>query len=256
MSTDTEIREDTEIKEDQKAPIVPAEAPEELKDTEPEKEAEGVPEEASVEPEEPTTEDGDSPEPEDNDQPSTDSFGAERDSAANSDLMSIEKKEAEGESDEKDAFPSFFVEAGEEDEREKARVEVDILTSKKTGKVLTVARTGLGIDFKDFEYLRHTRVWFEFTVPTYDEISRYRKECGVWQPQAQQVLIDKLQMRDYLLVWHLKDWSLEGKDGKVELEHDKEDGSLEKKTIKKVYSLHPTIIDVVMTIFEKDTLLT
>ena len=231
--------------EDTEAPETPVEATEEPKDTETAPKAVEEPAEA---PESTEEEEGDSP-----DEP-VESFSHERDSAVNSELMA--KEEAEGkDGEEEDALPSFFVAGGDDEERERVRVEMDILTSKKNGKVLTVARSGLDIDYKELDYLTHTAAWFEFTMPGYEEISKYRGGCGVWQPQAQQVLIDKLKMRDFLLVWHLKDWSLTGKDGKVVLSHD-EDGSLSKESVKKVYSLHTTIIDIVMTIFEKDALLT
>ena len=58
-------------------------------------------------------------------------------------------------------------------------------------------------------------------------------------------------------MWHLKDWSLiDAKTKKkIELKLD-ENGSLSDKSMEKVYKVHPTIIDVVLTVFEKDVLLT
>ena len=45
--------------------------------------------------------------------------------------------------------------------------------------------------------------------------------------------MDAIQMRNFLLVWHLKDWSLRGSDGKkVELKTT-EEGALDDETIKK-----------------------
>jgi hypothetical protein len=194
---------------------------------------------------------------EDAEAPEEDELGGERDRAVNAEGIALEEKKAESEDDEESAIPSFFIGGTEEgEERETIRVEVDILTSKKTGKVLSVSRADLDIDFTKLNHLVHSRMWFEFTVPDYEDISSYRKRCGVWHPQAQQVLIDKLEMRNYLLVWHLKDWSMtDDKRNKVELEHD-EDGSLTKPTVRKVYTMHSTIIDVVMTVLERDALLT
>ena len=138
----------------------------------------------------------------------------------------------------------------------KHRIEVDVLCSKTDGKILSVARKGIGLDYKEFDYLDHTEEWFEFTSASYEDISTYRQRCGVFRAEAQQVLIDRLQLRNFLLIWHLKDWSLRTKDGKkVELTFD-EDGSLDEASTKRVYTLHPTLIDVVLTIFEKDILLT
>jgi len=189
-----------------------------------------------------------------------DELGGDRDRAVDSESIAIEEKEASNDEEEgESAIPSFFIGSTDEgEERERVRVEVDILTSKKTGKVMSVARTGLGLEdeFKKLNHLLHSRMWFEFTVPDYQDISSYRKQCGVWHPAAQQVLIDKLEMRNFFIVWHLRDWSItDSKAEKVELEHD-EDGSLTKPTMKRVYSMHSSIIDVVMTTFEKAALLT
>jgi hypothetical protein len=127
--------------------------------------------------------------------------------------------------------------------------------SKEDGKIMSVSRVGLGLDFeKDFGYLCHTKIWFDFTIPTYEDMSSYRTRCAVYRREVGQMLVDKLQLRNFILVWHLKDWSLTGKDGKIDITHD-QDGSLNDASVKKAYSLHPTIIDVVLTIFEKDILL-
>lgn len=175
-----------------------------------------------------------------------------KEAAQNEDVMSMEKKESEGSEEEMPvALPSFFI-----DPDKRNKVEVDVLCSKKDGQVLSVSRTGIGIDFDEFEYLSHFKEWFEFTLPSYEEMSSYRQRSGVYRKEAQSVIIDRLQLRNFLLVWHLKDWSLRDADGnKVELTHDV-NGSLSDESIKVVYRTHTTILDVVLTIFEKDILLT
>ena len=176
-----------------------------------------------------------------------------KETTENADAMSIAKKKSEEApaEDEPVAPPSFFIEEGK-----RHRVEVDILCSKKDGAILSVSRTGLGIDYKDFTYLNHVKEWFEFTVPTYEDLSSYRQRCGIYRQEAQQVLIDRLQLRNFLLVWHLKEWSLRKPDGTVvELGHEP-NKSLDDASMKAAYSVHPTIMDVVLTIFEKDILLT
>jgi len=170
---------------------------------------------------------------------------------SNSEAIAIEKEKAKPEESKAEAMPSFFI-----DKVSKHRVEIDILSSKEDGKIMSVSRTGLDLDFeKDFAYLQHSVVWFDFTLPTYEDMSSYRTRCSTFRKEVGQMLVDRLQLRNYLLVWHLKDWSLADKDGKVVLNQDK-DGSLNSESVQKVYSLHPTIIDVVLTIFEKDILLT
>ena len=67
--------------------------------------------------------------------------------------------------------------------------------------------------------------------------------------------MDAVQVRNFFIVWHLKDWSLrDSKGNKVALEFDKS-GSLSSECITKVYKIFPTLMDVVMTLFEKDIIL-
>ena len=172
-----------------------------------------------------------------------------KEAAVNAGAMAVEKDKPATEA--KEAMPSFFV-----DKAEKRRISVDVLSSKDDGRILSVSWTGLGIDFTaEKTYLRHDVVWFDFTIPSYEDMYSYRQRSAKFHKEAGQLLVDKLQLRNFMLVWHLKDWSLMGKDGKkVELKHD-DDGSLDNESLKAVYAMHPTILDVVLTRLEKDVLL-
>jgi hypothetical protein len=170
-------------------------------------------------------------------------------SVANAEAMAIVKDSASP--IEKEALPSFFVE-----KESKHRVDLDVLTAKDNGRLMSVSRKGLGIDFAEFHFLRHTEIWLDFTIPTYEEMTNYRTRAGVWNRETQQVIIDKLQLRNFFLVWHLKDWNLTDKEGnKMVLESDK-DGSLTDASMKKVFSAHPTILDIALSVLEKDILFT
>jgi hypothetical protein len=161
----------------------------------------------------------------------------------------VAEKEAKKE-EQKFLLPSFFV-----DTEEKSRVDVDILFDKTTGKLLSISKTGLGVDFSVYNYLGYVKEYFDFTQPTYDDLSTYRQRCSVYNKVAQRLFVDSTQLRNFLLVWHLKDWSLKDKNGnKVELKHD-DDGSLSKESMDIVYKTFPTLLDVVLTIFEKDIML-
>lgn len=169
--------------------------------------------------------------------------------AVNSEAAAIAQAQPESE---KVALPSFFVK--KEDRR---RIDVDILTSASDGRIVSVSRTGLGLNFaKEFPNLRHGRAWFDFSSPNYEDMSTYRQRSAVWRREAQQTVVDKLQLRNFLLVWHLKDWSLTDENGKkVELVQE-EGGALTDESLAKVYAVNPTLIDVVLTLFEKDVLMT
>jgi len=172
-----------------------------------------------------------------------------KEAAVNAGAMAVEKDKPVTEK--KDAMPSFFV-----DKAERRKIDVDILSSKDDGRILSVSWTGLGIDFSaEKVYLRHDVVWFDFTIPSYEDMFSYRQRSAKFHKEAGQLLVDKLQLRNFFLVWHLKDWSLTDKDGnKVELKHD-DDGSLDSESLKKVYAIHPTMLDIVLTRYEKDLLL-
>jgi hypothetical protein len=73
-----------------------------------------------------------------------------KDAVENSEAMAVEKAKVEPVPD-KAVRPSFFV---KKDARH--RIEVDILASKRDGRIMSISRTGLGLDFdKDFSYLQH-----------------------------------------------------------------------------------------------------
>ena len=150
-----------------------------------------------------------------------------------------------------EAVPSFFVQPSD-----RYRLELDILFDKKTGKITSITRRDASLDFTQFQFFAHTVEWFEFSIPSYEDISNYRQRCSIYRRDAGKVLVDAIQMRNFLLVWHLKDWSLRGPDGKkVELKTT-EEGAMDEETIKKVYQVPATLIDVILTHLEKDIILT
>jgi len=152
---------------------------------------------------------------------------------------------------EAEVAPSFFVL-----ESDRYRLELDILFDRKTGKITSISRKDLGVDFSEFKFFAHSVEWFEFSIPTYEDIATYRQRCSAYRRDAGKVLVDAIQMRNFLLVWHLKDWSLRGADGKkVELKQNLE-GALDDDSLKKVYQVSPTLIDVILTNLEKDVILT
>lgn len=188
--------------------------------------------------------------------------GGVKESVQNADAIAAAKEKAEKEkvanatapikADKPAVRPSFFV-------KKTARhvVKLDVLSDKADGRVVSVSKAGLGIDFDaDFPFLTHTELTFEFSVPNYEDMSTYRQRSSMFRREAQQVIVDKLQLRNFLLVWHLKDWNLTDDEGKkVELTFDP-NGSLSEDSLAMVYAVSPTLLDVVMTFYEKDILLT
>ena len=166
--------------------------------------------------------------------------------------MAQEKKAAGLAAEKPSVKPSFFV-------KKSARhtVRVDVLTSTDDGRVVSVSRTGLGIDFqKDFPFMNHTILEFVFSVPNYEDMSTYRQRSSIFRREIQQTIVDKISLRNFLLVWHLKEWNLTDEEGKkIALACDA-NGPLSDESTAVVYALSPTLVDVVMTVLEKDLLLT
>lgn len=181
--------------------------------------------------------------------PDADKRAGVKEIAQNADVIAAEKDKV---TDKPPAKPSFFV-------KKSARhaVVMDVLTSKEDGRVVSVSKSGLGINFdQDFPFMVHTELKFEFSIPNYEDMSTYRQRSAVYRREAQQVIVDKLQLRNFLLVWHLKDWNLTDDDGKkIELTFDP-NGSMSEESLAVVYAMSPTLLDVVMTVYEKDILLT
>ncbi len=166
----------------------------------------------------------------------------------NEEALLMAKKEGQPEP-EKDVLPSFFVE-----ESDRISVEVDILYNRTNGRIASISRKGL-VDLSDFKVLGHTVEKFEFSMPSYEDMSNYRQRCSVFRKDAGRVMADPVQIRSYLLVWHLKDWSLRDRKGvKIELTHNPE-GALEDDCLAKVMASSPVLLDVVLTLFEKDMMM-
>lgn len=145
--------------------------------------------------------------------------------------------------------PSFFV---EEDDR--IIIELDVLFEKEKGRLVSIARKGLTKE-ELFKVLGHSEETFEFSVPNYDQMSNYRERCSSYRRDAGRLLTDPLKLRNYFLVWHLKDWSLRDRHGeKIDLSFN-DKGALDKESIKKAYKINPTMMDVVMTLLERDLML-
>jgi hypothetical protein len=174
---------------------------------------------------------------------------SEKVAAYNEDAISAEKDKAVDGVEPESCFPSFFI-----DEDDTQDIEVDILSDKESGKILSISRSGL-VDMSDFEYLTATAVKFTFSIPTYDDIIKYRQECRSFDIDANKSIVDAVQMRNFYLIWHLKDWTLtDSKGKKVELVHE-ENGALKDSSIKYVYKMPASVLDVVLTLFEKDVLI-
>lgn len=148
------------------------------------------------------------------------------------------------------APPSFFVEP-----TDRVRVDVDVLWHPESGRPVSVSKVGIGARFEEIEYLKHTVEWFEFSIPGYEDVANYRQRSSVYRREAGGMVVDRGQMRNFLLVWHLRDWSLRGRDGnKVPLVVE-EAGCLHDDSVKAAMSVPSGILDAVLSLLEKELML-
>lgn len=169
-----------------------------------------------------------------------------KEGGVNQDAIDISEKTDEPK---ETALPSFFIE-----ENDRFRIEVDILFDKENGKLISISRSGI-LDKNDFSAVGFTQEWFDFQPIGYEEMSNYRQRCSVFRSDANRSLVDPIALRNYMIVWHLKDWSIKGRDGKkIELKHT-DKGALDDASIIQVYKLNTTLLDVVLTLFEKDMMM-
>ena len=102
---------------------------------------------------------------------------------------------------------------------------------------------------------RHSVLRFEFSVPNYIQLSEYRRRCTSLDDETDKPIIDRVKLREFFLVNHLKNWNLVDTEGhEIPLTFDK-NGLLSDLALVVAHSLAPAILDVVFTIFEKDVLL-
>ena len=179
-----------------------------------------------------------------------------REAAISKDVLErVESESDNSEEEVKEYLPAFFM-----DEEDRHKVEVDLLFEKSTGRIKSVSRKGslkaAGLEYDNFKYLTYISEWFEFSIPGYEQLTDYKRQSSSYNIAARRVVIDDIQRRNLILVGHLKDWSLRDREGKkIEIEFD-ENGALAEESAEMIGKVFPTLIEVVVTLFERDVILT
>jgi len=167
------------------------------------------------------------------------------------------KKDAEKESVEEDKrvyIPNLFVE-----DEDIIEIEVEVLFDYKDGKVFSVARKGLLSTAISEESLGLARVEYKavFSPVNYDNLTMYRRAAQFYDPQSKTMVINRQTMRNVIFVNHLKEWNVPGRNGQVvKLDHDDENGTLTVECANRIFKAIPSLIDVIMTIFEQKLMTT
>ena len=159
-----------------------------------------------------------------------------------------EKKEPEKKEPKKKAAPRIFF-------KQDSRVEISIngYHNNDTGELAFA----IPADDKDTnddsfgELFTKVNYKFWFSRCPYDKYNRYRTRSMIYNSEDQNNTINELRLREFFLVFHLVDWNLTDEDGKkVELKFDP-NKALSDKSLKLIYTLPNTLLDVVLTTYEK-----
>jgi hypothetical protein len=161
------------------------------------------------------------------------------------------KKEEEAQGEPKViARPKFFIKT-----EDRVKVELVLLFNKRSGEIVNISLKEFHIDLSKLEFLGGTEEWFEFSRPSYDEISSYRQKSMVFDKNLGRMLVDPVRMRNFLIIFHLKSWSIRGDDGSPIVLTFNERGALDDDSVKFIDKLHPTILDIALSKFETEILL-
>ena len=128
---------------------------------------------------------------------------------------------------------------------------VYVVSSPDTGEIVSITGKPYPDDaLKQGKFIQEDLV-FRFSRPSYEQVSKYRQLSLVFDKGSDSTVVNPGRMRELLLMFHLKEWNLTDEDDKpIKLSFDPDD-SLSLQSLAVVKSLSFTIVDVLMTMYEK-----
>ena len=161
----------------------------------------------------------------------------------------MEKKAEVKETKKKIVAPKLFFK-----ENDKIEISLDAYHNNETGELSFVVPSD-NTDFKDDtslnELFNKVVYKFWFTRIPYDKLNRYRSRSMIYNSEDQNNTINELRLREFFLIFHLVDWNITDENGeKIELTFDM-NKTLSDESLKIIYSLPSSLIDTVLTTFER-----
>lgn len=130
-----------------------------------------------------------------------------------------------------------------------------IVVSDETGKIESVLNEDFAYIKDTLDALYYNEYTFKFSTINYEKMNKYRQKCMEIDRIKNTQTVNNFKMRDFFIIYHLRAWDVKDENGNViELKFDV-NNALSDESIDKVYSLHPSMIDIVMTSLEKKLLL-
>jgi hypothetical protein len=159
-----------------------------------------------------------------------------------------EKVDDQTPSKKKFKFPNLFVSEGK-----KIEISVDVVFDTETAEVYSITASNF-LDKTAIEATEKLGVQtynFKFSPVNYSQMSLYNKTSSFVDPNTGEIHVSKLGVRTFLLINHLKETDVTDENGEpIELIFD-EVGNLETETYSKLCSTIPTLLEVVLSGFEK-----
>lgn len=93
----------------------------------------------------------------------------------------------------------------------------------------------------------------EFSLPSRKQIDQYRRKSGRWVENALSLVTDRNQMRNHFLKYHLLSLDLPDPETGESFEIKRtRDGTLDTKSEDYLNTLHPTLLELLLTKFERE----
>jgi hypothetical protein len=87
-------------------------------------------------------------------------------------------------------------------------------------------------------------------------MQKYRRQASTFDAKAGEMIINKLTLRSFFLINHLRETDLVDENGQpFEIEIDEDSDNLSLDTVTRLYQTVPALFDVVMTLFERKLLM-
>lgn len=142
----------------------------------------------------------------------------------------------------------FFVDSKE--------LSVDVYVVYREEDGLIISASGLPIGEELVEGIVEIKYTFYFTKPNFDDMSKYRQLSMYVDKISGKTIVNPFKLRNYIILNHLKRWTgvtdSEGNDIELTLDPD---GTLSATSLDLIYNINPSIMDVVMSLFEQKAMI-
>lgn len=159
-------------------------------------------------------------------------------------------KQSEEEQDIKYFFPKLFIKKDE-----LMNIEVEVVFDPYEGDIYSISQPGM-LNTSILESLKVVKYTFKFSPVSYDDMQKYRKRAATYDQKSGELVINRLELRNFFLINHLKETDLVDSEGKpFELKINPETNTIALESLIEIFQTVPALLDVVLTLFERKLLI-